>query len=48
MNVFYAGVDDNGSGVVAILEAARQLNEKNVTPEYTVIFVSSDLEEAGQ
>lgn len=41
------GVDDNGAGVAAMLEAARQLQEKKLTTKHTVIFVSPDLEEGG-
>ena len=42
------GVDDNGAGVAAILEVARQLHdERKSSRENTLIFISPDLEEAG-
>jgi carboxypeptidase Q len=36
---FAQGGDDNGSGVAAILEAARILKSLNITPECTIRFV---------
>ncbi|XP_045184001.2 uncharacterized protein LOC123542287 [Mercenaria mercenaria] len=39
------GVDDNGAGVAAILEVARQLHQQKSKREHTVIFISPDLEE---
>ncbi|XP_060599515.1 uncharacterized protein YfbL-like [Ruditapes philippinarum] len=42
------GVDDNGAGVAAMLEVAKQLtgqNKQGVTRKNTIIFVSFDLEE---
>ena len=41
------GVDDNGSGVAAILELARALHDGNCTNKYTIILVAFDLEELG-
>ncbi|XP_060603516.1 uncharacterized protein YfbL-like isoform X2 [Ruditapes philippinarum] len=44
------GVDDNGAGVAAMLEVAKQLtgqNKQGVTRKNTIIFVSFDLEEEG-
>ncbi|XP_043193378.1 uncharacterized protein LOC122365861 [Amphibalanus amphitrite] len=41
------GLDDNGSGVVALLEAARALSEGGCRPEFSVLFVAFDLEEQG-
>jgi alkaline phosphatase isozyme conversion protein len=40
-----AGVDDNGSGVAVLLEAARRL--KNMDTPYTIEFVFFDAEESG-
>ena len=43
-------MDDNGAGVVAMLEVAKQLtamNKKGVKRKNTVIFVSFDIEEQG-
>lgn len=45
-----AGVDDNGAGVVAMLDVARQLTEMNkqgTKRNNTIIFVSFDIEEQG-
>lgn len=42
------GVDDNGAGVAALLEVAKQLgsqNKKGIKRKNTVMFVSFDLEE---
>ena len=44
-------MDDNGAGVVAMLEVAKQLtamNKKGVQRKNTVIFVSFDIEEQGK
>jgi hypothetical protein len=44
------GVDDNGSGVVAMLEVARQLsemNKKGIKRKNTILFAAIDLEEYG-
>ena len=41
------GLDDNGSGVVAMLEAARALSETGCRPEFSLLFVAFDLEEQG-
>ena len=41
------GVDDNGSGSVAVVETARLLHEANADLDHTVIFVCHDLEENG-
>ena len=49
--VYISGVDDNGSGVAALLEVIRQItdmNKKGTKREYTIIFVSFDLEEYGK
>jgi alkaline phosphatase isozyme conversion protein len=40
-----SGVDDNGSGVAVLLEAARRL--KNIETPYTIQFVFFDAEESG-
>ena len=48
---FDIGVDDNGSGVVAMLDVARQLTEMNrrgVKRNNTIIFMSFDIEEQGK
>jgi len=42
---FAPGADDNASGVVAVLEAARLLN--GMSPLYTVKFIAFDEEELG-
>ncbi|XP_037078182.1 uncharacterized protein LOC119099179 isoform X2 [Pollicipes pollicipes] len=41
------GFDDNGSGVAAMLEAARALSENGCRPEFSLLFVAFDLEEVG-
>ncbi|XP_075533460.1 uncharacterized protein LOC142566380 isoform X1 [Dermacentor variabilis] len=41
------GVNDNGSGVAALLEAARVLTMHQCDLNYTVIFVALDMEEIG-
>ena len=41
------GVDDNGSGSVALIEVARLLHQVNADLDHTVIFVCNDLEEYG-
>lgn len=42
------GVDDNGSGVAAMLEAARILaSAKCFVPDFSVFFVAFDAEESG-
>ena len=41
------GLDDNGSGVAAILELARALYHGKCNPKYSVILVAFDLEEFG-
>ncbi|XP_075732863.1 uncharacterized protein LOC119176702 isoform X2 [Rhipicephalus microplus] len=41
------GVNDNGSGVAALLEAARVLTAHQCDLNYTVIFVALDMEEIG-
>lgn len=46
----YTGVDDNGSGVAAMLEVVRQItniNNSGYKSKNTIIFVSFDLEEYG-
>ena len=43
------GVDDNGSGMVGMLFAAdyisSYLSDRELTPNYTLIFVAFDFEE---
>lgn len=39
------GVDDNGSGMVALLEAARLLSPRMGHLNNTIMFVAFDLEE---
>ncbi|XP_070564520.1 bacterial leucyl aminopeptidase-like [Ptychodera flava] len=39
------GVDDNGSGVSALLEAARMVTSRACKPKNTILFVAFDLEE---
>ena len=41
------GYNDNGSGVVAVLELARQFVESRCQPKNTIIFATFDLEEMG-
>lgn len=41
------GVDDNGSGSLAVVEVARLLHQANADLDHTVIFVCNDLEELG-
>lgn len=41
------GMDDNGSGVTALMEVARALTEGSCRPRNSIIFVAFDLEEAG-
>ena len=44
-------MDDNGAGVAAMLEVARQLTEMNkqgVKRQNTIFFVSFDIEEQGK
>ena len=41
------GLDDNGSGVAALLEIARALKHGNCALTYSVVFVAFDLEEYG-
>lgn len=41
------GVDDNGSGTMAVLESARLLSHKMGQLNHTIIFVTFDLEELG-
>ena len=40
------GLDDNGSGVAAMMELARALNHGKCRPKFTVIMVAFDLEES--
>ena len=42
-----AGVEDNGSGSVAVFELARLLHEAKVQLEHTIMFVMFDFEEPG-
>lgn len=44
-NDFAPGVDDNGSGTAAVLEAARVISKYQ--PEYTIVYALWDLEEQG-
>ena len=41
------GYNDNGSGVAAVLELARQFVESHCRPKNTIIFATFDLEEMG-
>lgn len=41
------GYNDNGSGVAAVLEVARQIVESHCQPKNTIIFATFDLEEMG-
>ena len=41
------GYNDNGSGVAAVLEVARQIVESHCRPKNTIIFATFDLEEMG-
>ncbi|CAN7991169.1 unnamed protein product [Ixodes hexagonus] len=41
------GVNDNGSGIAALLEVARVLTYHRCRLDYTVIFVALDMEEIG-
>lgn len=50
IHVYCPGVDDNGSGMAALLETARQIGTANmngVIRNNTIIFVAFDLEEYG-
>lgn len=47
---YVSGVDDNGSGVAALLETAKIIcrqNKEGKTRQNTIIFASFDLEEYG-
>ena len=44
---FTDGLNDNGSGVAAVLENARALAEAGCSLRYSVIFVAFDKEEVG-
>ena len=44
---FTDGLNDNGSGVAAVLETARALAEAGCSLRYSVIFVAFDKEEVG-
>ncbi len=41
------GYNDNGSGVAAVLELARQIVQSHCQPRHTIIFATFDLEEMG-
>jgi len=41
------GLNDNGSGVAAMLEAARAISESGCRAEFSLLFVAFDLEEVG-
>ena len=41
------GLDDNGSGLSAMLELARALNHGKCSAKYSIILVAFDLEEVG-
>lgn len=45
--VLVPGVEDNGSGSVAVLELARLVHEAKVHLDHTIMFVMFDLEEIG-
>lgn len=42
------GLDDNGSGLAALVEAARVLSSSGCVTHHSVIFVAFDLEEIGE
>ena len=42
------GADDNGSGMAALLEAARMISSSGCVFENSIIFVAFDLEELGE
>lgn len=42
------GMDDNGSGMTAMLEAARILMASGCAFDNTIVFVAFDLEEIGE
>ena len=42
------GMDDNGSGSSALVEAARILSSADCVFEHSIIFVGFDLEEVGE
>lgn len=44
---FYAGADDNASGVAMLLEVAEQFALSQEKPRRTVVFAAFDLEEVG-
>ena len=41
------GMDDNGSGVAAMMELARALSHGKCSPKYSIMLVAFDLEEYG-
>ena len=48
LHICFQGVDDNGAGVVAMLEVVRQVTEANkqgTKRQNTIIFASFDAEE---
>ncbi len=47
MGVVHNGADDNASGTVALLETARILRDRQITPARTLVFVAFTAEELG-
>jgi hypothetical protein len=47
MKTFYAGADDNASGVAALLEIAKMISLRKNNLKRSVIFIAFDAEESG-